>query len=119
MISREDIIKAWVILRESTKAQSIPSETLDLIKNASLDMLDRVNKFGDKISLEEAVNKNGWYVDDNFSKGVCMEVYRGEVKIVTFKDKDDINPTREPLSLYADLFNKKFKRIFNRKELFE
>lgn len=118
MFTKTDIVKAWAILRESTKAQSIPSETLDFMKEVSLRELEKIEKYGDRMSLEEIINENGWYVDDDFGKGVCIEVSNGEIKILSFKDKDDMKPTKEYLSLYKGLFNKKFKKVYSRQELF-
>lgn len=35
-----------------------------------------------------------------------------------FKDKDDMKPTKEYLTLYKGLFDKKFKKVYSRQELF-
>lgn len=118
MFNKSDIIKAWAVLRESTKAQSIPSETLDFMKEVSLRELEKIEKYGDAMSLEEIIRENGWYVADSFGKGVCIDVSSGEVKILSFKDKDDMKPTKEYLTLYKGLFDKKFKKVYSRQQLF-
>lgn len=118
IVTNSDIIKMWVILRESVKAQSIPSDALDFVKNVSIEALEKLEKYGDGLSLEDIINYNGWYVADGFRRGTCIEVYKGEAKILSYDCEDSVLPTREPLTVYAALFNKRFKKVYNKKELF-
>lgn len=42
MVTRKDILNAWVFLR--IRNHSIPDEVLDFIKNAALEKLEPINK---------------------------------------------------------------------------
>lgn len=119
MITKEDIVKAWKILRKAHEAQSIPSETLDFIKDVSLKALERVKEYGELLTLEEAVSEPGWYVAESFVDGVCMEIGKfGETHLLCFANKEDFAPIRETMSFYPGLLKKKFKKVFNRYQLF-
>jgi len=118
MIEKKDVYKALLFLRNNK--DSISWETIDFMSDVSNKAIDKINEFGTSLSIEEIVKQPGWYVSDSFDKGVCLDVDSiGYVDILSFKNKEDILPTKCSLPLYSGLFKKKFKKVFNKFELFE
>lgn len=72
------------------------------------------------MTFEEIFNQEGLYVADGFAKGVCFKVDAiGTLKLLTFKDKDDLLPKEENAMMYAGLFKKNYRKVFTRQSLFK
>ena len=70
------------------------------------------------LTLEDIFKTNGLYTSSSFGSGVCVEVEGEKIHLLTYEDVDDFFPTREPLHLYKGFLSKKFKRVYNRAQLF-
>jgi hypothetical protein len=71
-----------------------------------------------KMTFQEIFEEDGKYVAEGFLKGVCFEIKDETIYIVTYKNKDDLNPSFENYPVHKSLFNKVFKKVFTRNQLF-
>lgn len=71
------------------------------------------------MKFEEIFLSDGLYVADGFAPGVCFKVGGGILKLVTYKDGDDLLPSEENALMYAGLLKKEYKKVFTRQSLFE
>jgi|WetSurMetagenome_2_1015567.scaffolds.fasta_scaffold153602_3 hypothetical protein len=119
MISKDEIINAWVFLRK--KNHSISDETLDFMKNISIEALEKIENANKGIlSFEDIVEEPGQYVSEDFSRGVVLLVDHNKgISLLTYEDENDMLPMNIKFPFYAGLLKKKYRRILNRKELFK
>ncbi len=71
------------------------------------------------MKFEEIFNQDGLYVADSFAKGVCFRIVDGTLNLVTYKDKSDISPSIDTIAVYKGLFEKTYRKVFTRQELFK
>lgn len=70
------------------------------------------------MKFEKIFKEDGMYVSDSFAQGVCFNVRNKTLYMLTYENKNDINPTEEIAPVYLGLFNKKYKKVYTRQSLF-
>lgn len=74
------------------------------------------------MTFEEIFQEKGLYKAESFSPGTAFKIDNGPVglqlTIVTYT-QDKIFPYEENIQVYADLFNKDYKRVLNVGQLFK
>ena len=70
------------------------------------------------MKFEEIFDNDGDYKTDSFSEGTCFRITKGELRVVSYADRDEIMPSTIPLHIYGTLFKKNYHRVYTRQELF-
>jgi hypothetical protein len=71
------------------------------------------------MEFKEIFNEDGLYVGTDFIKGYCFEVNCGILYSRQYLTKDSINFKTEITLMNKHLFNKEYKKVFNRQSLFK
>jgi hypothetical protein len=71
------------------------------------------------MKFEEIFNEDGLYVGTDFAEGYCFEVNCGILYSRTYQTKKSINFETTNALVHKNLFNKEYKKVFNRQSLFK
>lgn len=72
------------------------------------------------MKFQEIFNEEGLYVADGFSKGVALKVGDlGFLYQIVYKHPDDLFPEEITMPVYKGLFEKDYRKVFTRQQLFK
>jgi hypothetical protein len=72
------------------------------------------------MTFQEIFKNPGLYVADSFAEGVAFRVNeRFELYVEEYKDVNDLLPETYPTIVYGGLFEKDYKKILLKKNLFK
>lgn len=76
------------------------------------------------MTFQEIFKEEGLYVAYSFKKGFCFRIKRNpftnflELDSIEYKNAKDILPSECQIKVYANLFDKEYKKVLNKNSLF-